>query len=297
MRDIPPALQAKLETGATTLCRCWILTRRDGAVLGFTDHDRDLDLLGTVCVAAAGFAASEATQAFGMNVGGAEVSGAFADESLNEDDLAAGLYDAARVKTYLVDWQEPALHLLLHSGVLGEIRRAGAAFTAEIRGPAHRLAEESGRLYTPRCGADLGDARCGIDLTQPQWRGAGVVIAVQSPASIRVSGLGTFAAGWFTAGRLAWTSGANADTSVEVKTHSAGPFGVRLDLWQPAAADITIGDAFTVTAGCDKRFATCRERFANAINFRGFPHIPGNDYLISHPTPGEPGHDGESLFG
>ena len=49
---------------------------------------------------------------------------------------------------------------------------------------------------------------------------------------------------------------------------------------------IAIADAFTVTAGCDKRFATCRDRFANGGNFRGFPHIPGNDFVISYPVPG-----------
>jgi len=38
---------------------------------------------------------------------------------------------------------------------------------------------------------------------------------------------------------------------------------------------------------CDKRFATCRDRFANGINFRGFPHIPGNDFVIAYPVPGK----------
>ena len=30
---------AKLDSGATTLCRCWLITRSDGVVQGFTDHD------------------------------------------------------------------------------------------------------------------------------------------------------------------------------------------------------------------------------------------------------------------
>ncbi len=48
----------------------------------------------------------------------------------------------------------------------------------------------------------------------------------------------------------------------------------------------------TVTIGCDKSFATCRDRFANALNFRGFPHMPGIDRILSVPVPGEGGHDG-----
>jgi len=52
-----------------------------------------------------------------------------------------------------------------------------------------------------------------------------------------------------------------------------------------------------VTAGCDKRFDTCRNRFNNAVNFRGFPHIPGNDFVIRYAVEGEPGNDGGSLQG
>ena len=34
---------------------------------------------------------------------------------------------------------------------------------------------------------------------------------------------------------------------------------------------------------CDKRFSTCRNVFSNSANFRGFPHMPGNDAVISGP--------------
>lgn len=287
MRAVPAELQTRLDSGATTLCRCWIVTRRDGVVVGFTDHDRDVLLLGAVCSAKAGLTGSEATEAFGMNVAGSEVSGALSADSLTEGDLAAGCYDAARVAEYLVDWNDPSLHVLLHAGVFGEVRRADGAFTAEIRGPAHRLAEESGRVFSPRCGADLGDARCGIDLAQAEWRGEGTVAVARSSASLLASGLDGFAGGWFSGGKLTWTGGANAGLSVEVKSHSRVAGGAQLNLWQPSAYGIETGDAFLVTAGCDKRFATCRARFDNAANFRGFPHIPGNDFLISLPTPGE----------
>ena len=54
------------------------------------------------------------------------------------------------------------------------------------------------------------------------------------------------------------------------------------------------GDAFTVTAGCDKQFATCRRSSPTRVNFRGFPHMPGNDFVTSYPCRGEPGNDGES---
>lgn len=297
MRTIPPALQAKLDAGVTTLARCWVLTRRDGVAQGFTDHDRDLAIDAVVCRAGTGLLGSEATQQFGLAIGGSEIGGALSSETLNEDDLAAGRYDAASVKVYLVDWSEPSLRVLLVSGVLGEVRREGLSFTAELRGLAHRLAESSGRLYTPACSADLGDARCGVDLGAPALRGLGTVVSAAGLASFTASGLAAFADGWFTAGRLLWTSGANAGLSVEVKTHAALPAAVRIDLWQAVPEGIAAGDAFTVTAGCDKRFATCRDRFANSANFRGFPHIPGNDFVIRYPVPGEPGFGGGATGG
>lgn len=289
MRTIPPALQAKLQSGVTTLCRCWKLTRRDGVVLGFTDHDEDLSFDDVLFRAGTGLSASEASARLGLAVDGSEVSGALSDDLLREADLAAGRYDAAAVQVYLVDWSEPELRVLLASGVLGEVRQQGIAFAAELRSLAHRLNEETGRLYTATCSADLGDNRCKVDLTNPLFRGLGSVAALQGMSRFAAAGIDTFADGWFTAGQLTWTSGANNSLAVEVKTHHAAASGVAIELWQVMPEPIAPGDAFVVTAGCDKRFATCRDRFANAVNFRGFPHIPGNDFLLSYPTPGKAG--------
>src|SRR5687767_7592254 len=210
MRTIPSALQAKLDSGVTTLARCWIITRRDGVVMGFTDHDANLTVAGTLCQAGTGLNASEATARLGLQVDGSEIAGALSDDSLAESDLAAGRYDAASIEMHLVDWSEPTLNVLLAKGVLGEVRREGAAFTAEFRSLAHRLNEESGRLYTATCSADLGDARCGVDLTHAALRGDGAVAALAGTSAFRASGLGAFADDWFTAGKLTFTSGANA---------------------------------------------------------------------------------------
>ncbi len=54
------------------------------------------------------------------------------------------------------------------------------------------------------------------------------------------------------------------------------------------------GDAFDAVAGCDKSFATCRDRFGNAVNFRGFPFTPGESWLTARPAEGRP-HEGGSL--
>jgi uncharacterized phage protein (TIGR02218 family) len=287
MRQIPPALQAKLGSGVTTLARCWIVTRRDGVTMGFTDHDADIVIDGVTCHAGTGLASSEATARLGLAVDGSEIAGALSDDSLGEHDLAAGHYDAADITVHLVDWSEPELRVLLQKGVLGEVRREGAAFTAEFRSLAHRLNEESGRLYTATCSADLGDARCAVDLDNPAFSASGTVASLAGASAFRASGLGSFEDGWFTGGKLTFTGGDNAGFAVEVKTHRVALDGVLIELWQQPPEPIALADAFTITAGCDKRFTTCRDRFANAANFRGFPHIPGNDFVISYPVPGQ----------
>jgi uncharacterized phage protein (TIGR02218 family) len=295
MRPIPSALQTKLDSGVTTLARCWKLSRRDGVVLGFTDHDRDLVVGGVTFRAGTGFSSSEAASRFDLSVDGAEISGALADHSLTDADLAAGRYDAAQVETWLVDWSEPSLCVLTARGTLGEVRREGQAFVAELRGLADLLSQESGRLYTVRCGADLGDLRCKIDLTNPALRGTGVVSVVEGTSIFAASGLDGFADGWFSLGRLTWSSGANAGLAIELKEHRLVAGHARLTLWQAMPEPIASGDTFTVTAGCDKSFATCRARFGNTDNFRGFPQIPGNDFLLASPMQGAPGNNGLSL--
>jgi uncharacterized phage protein (TIGR02218 family) len=215
-------------------------------------------------------------------------------DTLNEDDLAAGRFDAAAVELWLVDWSDPDLRVLLAKGALGEVKRDGAAFTAEVRGLSERLSQTCGRLYTATCSADLGDSRCKIDLSNAAFHGSGTVTAVTAAAAFSASGLDGFDDGWFIAGKLTFAGGANDGLAVEVKRHVKSG-AVTFELWLQMPQPIAPGDSFTVTAGCDKHFPTCHDKFNNVVNFRGFPHIPGNDFVIRYPVPGTPGNDGSSL--
>lgn len=284
MKTLSPAFAAHLASGATTLCWCWRLTRRDGTVLGFTDHDRDVVFDDTTFEAASGFTASEIKDSIGLSVDNLEVTSAISSDTLREADLAAGLFDDAQVEIYRVNWQAPEQRALMRSGSLGEVSRSGIAFSAEVRGLAHYLQQPKGRLFQYTCDADFGDARCGLNRTAPAYQGTGIVTAVSSARQFTASGLGAYASGWFTRGLLSFTSGAASGQSVEVKTHSVSPGGtVAFELWAPARLPLLAGQTFTVTAGCDKFATTCQAKFANAVNFRGFPHMPGNDFLVAGP--------------
>ena len=284
MRSIPPALQSRLDSGVTTLCWCWRISPRSGPSLGFTDHDRDLVLDGTTFEAATGFTATEIRDEIGLSVSNLEVESALVSGRLSETALAAGDFDEAGVEIWRVDWTDPSLRVLVRRGSIGEVRRSGSAYTAEIRGLAHHLQQPKGRLFQYACDADLGDARCGIDLGLAAWRATAIVVAVEADRRLAVSGLAGHTESLFTRGLATAETGANAGRRFEIKRHWRAAGSDRLELWQLPAAAFAPGDALVVTAGCDKTIATCRDRFANALNHRGFPHMPGNDFLASPPV-------------
>lgn len=289
MKSIPPLMQARLGTGATTLCWCWRVTTQGGASFGFTDHDRDITFDGTTFEAGAGFTASEVRDSLGLGIDDLEVESALSSAHLSETALAAGDFDNAAVEIFRVDWSDPSLRVLMRTGSLGEVRRGSSAFTAEVRGLAHLLQQPKGRVFQYACDADLGDGRCGIDLDSPIYRSTGAVLAATSARQLTVSGLAAFADGWFTHGLLAFTSGANAGRASEVKHHGLVETTAMIELWSAMSEPIAAGDTFSITAGCDRHLATCRAKFANAQNYRGFPHMPGNDTLASYVRGGSSG--------
>ena len=293
MRPVPTELAAHLAGEVTTTCRCWRIVRADDAVFGFTDHDRDLTFASTTFTPAQGLATSEMTAGSGMAVGGHDVAGAFALDGLDEDDLAAGLWDNAAVTVWLVNWQDTGERLEIARGNLGEVTREDDAFRVEIRSPGHQLDQTQGRMFSRFCDADLGGGRCGVDLDVAAYTASGEVSDTDGHRRITASGIHTFKDGWFTHGLLTWISGENAGASVEVKAHTRGT-RVTLSFWQATARPIADGDAFTIRAGCDKLFSTCVDKFDNAVRFRGFPHMPGNDFVLSYPDVDDDS-DGEAL--
>ncbi len=287
MRDLSASMRDKLASALTTFCHCWLLRRTDDVKIGFTDHDEDLTFDGVTYERLAGMTASAVTQTLALNVDTMDIAGALQSDHLNEADLAAGLYDNASLTLFLVDWTDLNDRDIVFCGSVGEITRGLNAFTAEMRGLSHALTQPRGRLYQRACDADLGDGRCTVDLTSPTYKGNGTVDGVATNHVFSASGLASYQDGAFTRGKLAWLSGANAGAVMEVKTHLNNGAKVSFELWQTMPFDIAIGDTFSVTAGCDKSLATCRDRFNNVLNFRGFPYIPGNDKVIAYPNTGD----------
>lgn len=294
MRNVPAGLAGHLQGDATTTCHAWRLTRSDGMVLGFTEHDRDLTFDGTVFEAVSGFQAGEVETGLGLSADAAQVLGAFSALAITRADLTAGRFDGALVETFIVNWQVPTDFMKLSTRELGEVRSGPDAFHAELRSLAARLDLPQGRIYTKSCDAELGDRRCKVVLDDPAFSATDTVVAVQGDSQITCAGLAAFAPGWFSHGKIRFTTGILAGQDFAIAEHGVETGIVQLSFWQPVAPMPQPGDGFILTAGCDKRHATCREKFANLINFQGFPFMPGSDFAYGY-ADGDTTHDGRPI--
>lgn len=288
-------LYQHLAGGQTTVCRAWLVTRRDGVRLGFTDHDRDLSFEGATFRAESGLTARALQQTTGLAVDNTEAVGALSDVSVSEADLLAGRFDAAEVRAWLVNWENPDERIEQFRGTLGEVTRAAGAFRAELRGLTEALNQPQGRVYQRNCSAVLGDGQCRFDLTQPGYFSAREVETVVDRTVFRFASFGGFDDRWFERGRLVVTSGNAVGAIGLIKNDRTVGVGREIELWQAIGPEIAVGDLVRLEAGCDKAAETCRVKFSNFANFRGFPHLPGEDWLTSYPK-AERTQAGQSLF-
>lgn len=295
MLVISPTLRSKLDQTSRTFCHCWRLARCDGLISGFTDHDKDLNFGDVTYRAHAGLSTSEVENAASLAPAVREAVGALTVDSLNEMDLLKGLYDGASVETWLVDWSAPDDRLLLDIATIGEVRRDEFAFTAELRSAAHFFDQPVGRAFQHNCSADIGDTRCKINLDTPMFsRRATIVLGQINVLTMMPDS--DVEEGFFTGGAIRFETGVNAGAQFAIRTHRRDLGNIVIELWSSTRALASAGDKAMLTAGCDKRPETCQMKFNNIVNFRGFPHMPGNDRIIA--TPGAQGiaTDGESLF-
>lgn len=278
------ALRAHLASGTTTVCRAWSVTRRDGVTLGFTDHDRDLAFDGFEFAADAGMTARALEQTTGLAVDNSEALGALSHPKITETDIRDGRFDGAEVRVWQVNWADPDARRLIFRGSLGEIERGGGAFRAELRGLAEALNRPNGRVYQRACGAVLGDGDCGVDTDGPGVSAEAAILSIEGGTVLVLPDLGGFGEGWFTRGRISVLDGAAAGAVGVIRRDGVRAGGRRIDLWEMLSAGLASGDRVRLEPGCDKSLSTCRAKFDNIMNFRGFPDIPGEDWLMAYPS-------------
>lgn len=258
----------------TTWTTCLKITRRDGGVIGITEFDRDLVIDGVTYVSGAGYTPTSIATSADLAVNNADVEGLLSIVGVTRDAIRAGLYDKARIDLFLYDYVAESVVRILAAGHWGEATLRDASYVAEFRSLAQALQQTIGEVYTPTCRAELGDARCQVDLGPLTVQG---LIAGVTDDRTLVDPARTEEDGHWAGGVIEFDDGPAQGFRMEVK--DSADTGV-LQLFQALAVTPGVGDAYTLKPGCDKVFETCRDRYDNVINFRGFPHVPGTDEVL-----------------
>ncbi len=278
MKSASSQLAAHISGVTTTLATCWKVTRRDGAVFGFTDFDKDLTVDSLLYQARSGYTRSAIHTIANLAVDNLDIESAIDSETLSAADLRAGVWDGATVEIFLVNWANLANgKIILKRGTIGEVELKDTVFRAEMRGLSQALSQQIVELYTPDCRADLGDARCKVNLSALTVTGA--ITAVTDRRGFTDTSR-TEPVNYWNGGLLTWTSGSNLGRKMEVKSFTSG--GI-FTLFLPMPSEVTVGDTYSLRPGCDKKFSTCKDRYNNVKNFRGEPNVPGNDQVLAYP--------------
>lgn len=277
-------LAAHLAGGLTTVCHAWAITRKDGVVFAFTDHDLPLRFAGFTFRADTGLNAFALSQSTGLSVDNTEALGALSDASLREDEIEQGRFDGAQVRAWLVNWADPAQHWLNFRGHLGEITRAGGGFRAELRGLTEGLNRPMGRVYQKPCTAVLGDTNCRFNAAQEGYALVLPVQAVEGARRFVWQDFMPYDRDWFARGRLEVLSGPAQGLWGTIKSDRIDGTVRLIELWEPVRGRVEEGTQVRLVAGCDKRVETCRLKFNNFDNYQGFPDLPGEDWVVSVPS-------------
>lgn len=272
------------ETQATTLCNIWIIRRSDGRILGFTNHDADITYNGIPCQAASGLTGAALQTSTGLSVDNTEALGALQSTVICPEDIIHGRYDGAEVDVLLYDWSADLVVSEQFRATIGEVQVKDGTFVAELRGKSDLLNQPLGRVYQPACDATLGDTRCGVDLSLPEYRTLATAESVTDQRFLRVSGLDDYPAYWFERGTVEVMEDGVPSSAMVIKSDKISAAGRTLELWFTPNLPVTIGTVLRVTSGCNRRADTCAAKFGNILNFRGFPTIPGEDWAMSYPS-------------
>lgn len=360
-RAISSQLLAHLGGDTRTLALLVLVTRKDGQIFGFTNHDQAISLSGQVYGVSNSHSSSAVDMTSDLSTSNMELRALLDGTSVTQSDLEAGLWDNAAVVMSLCNYSDLTQGaVVVAAGSIGQVKLLNGQYAAELRSLSQMMQQQAGQIYSPTCRASLGDSRCTIALgpltftgsvqsvnSLVSWNDAtltqtgptvsfvdakGQKIPTTGPYTIQVvpptggafvanasvtdatgavwtqlsygsspgaqqytvspSGLYlfdgtdnpgyevfinyTYSIGYFAYGTVKFTSGANAGYTLQVGKFAPGV--VTLDL--PPPHPLNVGDTYTIVAGCDRQFGTCKNRFNNVVHFRGEPYVPGMDTIL-----------------
>lgn len=275
-----------LSLGAAKMAHCWLLRKRDGAYIGFSDHDRPLEFDGHIFHADSGLTGAALENSLGLSVDNSEAVGALRHKAISHTDIVAGKFDNAAIKIWLVNWENVAQRLLLFKGNLGEIELHNGEFKVELRSQMEQFNQPRGRIFQKSCSAILGDAACGVDVQSAPYSCEMEIDTFFEARDFYFQNAENYADGWFLQGRMLFVSGEAKGLEYLIVRDRISDGNRIISLSQSVRADIRAKDTVRLIAGCDKRAESCKLKFRNFANFRGFPHLPDKNWMLKYPKQG-----------
>lgn len=129
-------------------------------------------------------------------------------------------------------------------------------------------------VYSKKCRAKFGDAKCQVKLDEYKKQYTIQEIGVDY---ISVGGM-DHESGYYTFGDMLIMTSNNVRVQYKILSHINDRIQIDGILDKNLMTLNQIHD-ITLIPGCDKKFSTCCDKYHNAINFRGEPSIPGDNFL------------------
>lgn len=263
------------------MCELYTITLISGTILRYTDADIDITYGGNTYTQMA-ISRDKTKLVVGIVVDTLAVT-----LHVDNTDLISGLpyaqyannggFDGASIQidrcfmpTY-GDTSNGVVNMFI--GSVSEVQPSRTEVTFQVSSDLELLTTPLPRnIISPSCSHILFDSGC----TKVKATYAAASTVAASSTTVKINTALAQAAGYFDNGTITFSSGLNAGVTRTIKSHTVGVINLALAL--PNAP--TTGDAFTAYPGCDKTAATCSSKFANLLNFRGFPYVPTPEVSI-----------------
>jgi uncharacterized phage protein (TIGR02218 family) len=199
--------------------------------------------------------------------------------------VCAGLFDKSLVTVFTAYWAlngTPASGIAngLETKFVGQItgleqigrskvefRVSDMLFLLNLKSPPN--------VIQASCRHTLYDANCTV--AKASYANSNSVGVGSTTQQIQLGTPVSQTAPYFSQGFITFTSGQNAGLSYAIKTQQSTS---AILLASQTSLPLTVGDTFTMYAGCDKTPATCSSKFSNLINIGAQPFVPNPEVAV-----------------
>lgn len=277
MRNISNNLKEALNKEATNLARCWKITLKNKDTLAFTTADEPFVFNDITYNPISANDVNNIKNNSDVSSDNCSISNIISSDLISANDILSGKYDGANIEVFIIDLSNINNgKISLLNGKISDIEYKENLFTAKVKGLKDEIDKTIGEIYSPLCRTKFCDKRCKLETSSYKFFGSVKNLIDSKTFSCDDISILEKTDGYFEYGVIEFLSGKNFGQKMEVRQFMSGVFMMADEL----PYNIEIGSNFSVIAGCDKQFKTCCNKFNNAINFRGEPHLPGAELLF-----------------